>query len=165
MNKKLVKKGLIPYIFMFLFMATVLFVLSFGGNKVNELSYDEFLNAMNNSNVEEIVITPLSNANVYEIKGKMKDYGKNESFSVTAPLAEEVMAQLLTGQSTHNFKINAKTDPASSTLLLFINLLTIVGLILYFSRKSLFFIPFNSIKTKSFSKLIFPSYCFSRSAI
>ena len=127
MNKKLVKKGLIPYIFMFLFMATVLFVLSFGGNKVNELSYDEFLNAMNNSNVEEIVITPLSNANVYEIKGKMKDYGKNESFSVTAPLAEEVMAQLLTGQSTHNFKINAKTDPASSTLLLFIiNILPLV---------------------------------------
>ena len=130
MNKKAVKKGLVPYIFMFLFMASILFILSFGGTKVNELSYDEFLNAMNNANVEEIVITPLTNANVYQIKGKMKDYGKNESFSVTAPLAEEVMAQLLNGQNEHQFKMNAKTDPSSSTLLLFvINVLPLIILV------------------------------------
>ena len=80
MNKKAVKKGFVPYVFMFLFMATMLFALNLGGTKVNELSYDEFLSAMNNSNVNEIVITPLTNANVYQIKGTMKDYAKNESF-------------------------------------------------------------------------------------
>ena len=141
MNKKVVKKGLVPYIFMFLFMASILFILSFGGTKVNELSYDEFLNAMNNANVEEIVITPLVNANVYQIKGKMKDYGKNESFSVTAPLAEEVMAQLLTGQNEHQFKINAKTDPSSSTLLLFVinvlPLIILVGLGFFFISRQM----------------------------
>ena len=141
MNKKVVKKGLVPYIFMFLFMASILFILSFGGTKVNELSYDEFLNAMNNAKVEEIVITPLVNANVYQIKGKMKDYGKNESFSVTAPLAEEVMAQLLTGQNEHQFKINAKTDPSSSTLLLFVinvlPLIILVGLGFFFISRQM----------------------------
>ena len=50
MNKKAVKKGFVPYIFMFLFMAIMLFALNLGGTKVNELSYDEFLSAMNNSN-------------------------------------------------------------------------------------------------------------------
>ena len=130
MNKKAVKKGFVPYIFMFLFMATMLFALNLGGTKVNELSYDEFLSAMNNSNVNEIVITPLTNANVYQIKGTMKDYAKNESFSVTAPLAEEVMAQLLNGQKEYQFKMDATTDPASSTLLLFvINVLPLIILV------------------------------------
>ena len=130
MNKKAVKKGFVPYVFMFLFMATMLFALNLGGTKVNELSYDEFLSAMNNSNVNEIVITPLTNANVYQIKGTMKDYAKNESFSVTAPLAEEVMAQLLNGQKEYQFKMDATTDPASSTLLLFvINVLPLIILV------------------------------------
>ena len=127
MNKKVVKKGIFPYLAMFIFMAIILFALNIGGTKVNELSYDEFLNSMNSSNIEEINITPYTNANVYQIKGKMKNYGKNEIFTVTAPLAEEVMAQILNGQSTYNFKVNASTDPASSTFLLFVikNLLSV----------------------------------------
>ena len=141
MNKKVVKKGIFPYLAMFIFMAIILFTLNLGGTKVNELSYDEFLNSMNNSNIEEINITPYTNANVYQIKGKMKDYGKNEIFTVTAPLAEEVMAQILNGQSTYNFKVNASTDPASSTFLLFVinvlPLIILVGLGFFFISRQM----------------------------
>ena len=141
MNKKVVKKGIVPYLAMFIFMAIILFALNIGGTKVNELSYDEFLNSMNSSNIEEINITPYTNANVYQIKGKMKDYGKNEIFTVTAPLAEEVMAQILNGQSTYNFKVNASTDPASSTFLLFVinvlPLIILVGLGFFFISRQM----------------------------
>ena len=141
MNKKVVKKGIFPYLAMFMFMAIILFTLNIGGTKVNELSYDEFLNSMNDSNIEEINITPYTNANVYQIKGKMKDYGKNEIFTVTAPLAEEVMAQILNGQSAYNFKVNASTDPASSTFLLFVinvlPLIILVGLGFFFISRQM----------------------------
>ena len=141
MNKKIVKKGIFPYLAMFIFMAIILFALNMGGTKVNELSYDEFLNSMNSSNIEEINITPYTNANVYQIKGKMKNYGKNEIFTVTAPLAEEVMAQILNGQSTYNFKVNASTDPASSTFLLFVinvlPLIILVGLGFFFISRQM----------------------------
>ena len=141
MNKKVVKKGIVPYLAMFVFMAIILFTLNIGGTKVNELSYDEFLNSMNSSNIEEIDITPYTNANVYQIKGTMKNYGKNEIFTVTAPLAEEVMAQILNGQSTYNFKVNASTDPASSTFLLFVinvlPLIILVGLGFFFISRQM----------------------------
>ena len=47
MNKKAVKKGFVPYIFMFLFMATMLFALNLGGTKVNELSYKDLKDVCN----------------------------------------------------------------------------------------------------------------------
>lgn len=141
MNKKAVKKGLYPYAIMFIFMALILLVLNIGGTKVNELSYDEFLNSMNKSDITEINITPYTNANVYQIKGKMKNYSKNEIFTVTAPLSDEVMSQILEGQKLNNFKFNSSTDPASSTFLLFVinvlPLIILVGLGFFFISRQM----------------------------
>ena len=130
MNKKAVKKGIYPYLFMALFMIGVLYILSLGSNKVNQLTYDSFIKEMNDGNVSEIVITPFSNANVYQITGTLKNYEKNESFVLRVPLAEEVMDILLSGQKEYGFKVDTVADPASSTLLQFIvNVLPLIILV------------------------------------
>ncbi|MDD3453286.1 MAG: ATP-dependent zinc metalloprotease FtsH [Bacilli bacterium] len=130
MNKKTIKKGMIPYIAMFIFMLVILYFLSFTGRKINYLTYDEFLKEIEDSNVEEILITPLSNAGIYEIKGTLKSYDDKESFYLKAPLAEGVMNQILDGEAKYDFIVKTEADPASSTFLLFvINVLPIVILI------------------------------------
>ena len=130
MNKKSVKKGLTPYLGILLIMLGVLYFINATNNKTNYLTYDEFVNQMNKGNVAEVKITPRSNAGVYEISGKLKNYEESESFFFRAPLAEEVMSQILIGEESHDFKINTATDPSSSTILaIIVNVLPIVLLV------------------------------------
>ena len=85
---------------------------------------------MNKGNIVEINITPRSNAKVYEISGKLKDYQKDENFFLRAPLSEEVMSQILIGEEANEFKIKTSADPSSSTLLyIALNILPFVVLI------------------------------------
>ena len=130
MKKNNLKKGFIPYFAMFIFMAGILYLLNLSGNKVNNISYDQFVKEMESSNVEKILITPMSNASVYEIKGVLKDYKDGESFYLKAPLAEEVMSQILDSEKKYDFTVETASDPASSTFLLFvINVLPIIVLV------------------------------------
>jgi ATP-dependent Zn protease len=70
MNKKSVKKGLTPYLVILLIMAGILYFISANNKKINYLTYDKFINHMNNGEIKNIKITPKSNARVYEISGK-----------------------------------------------------------------------------------------------
>ena len=69
MNKK-VKKGLTPYLGIILIMAAILFFINFNNKKTNYITYDKFIASMNDGEIENIKITPKSNARVYEISGK-----------------------------------------------------------------------------------------------
>ena len=130
MKKFKINKGLIPYAVMICFMICVLFIFSLENKKVNNITYDVLLTEINNVNVEEITITPLTNANVYEIRGVLKTYGEDETFYLKAPLSDEVMNQILVSAETDGFKVDTKSDPSSSTLLLFlVNVLPIVLLL------------------------------------
>ena len=130
MNKKNVKKGLLPYLFLFLVLIGVMFFMNSMNNKVNVISYDEFIKNATAGNVTEVKIIPRSRASVYEIKGKMKGYDENESFYFRAPLSEEVMSQVLNIGTEEGFVINTSADPESSTFLLFvINVLPMVLII------------------------------------
>ena len=130
MNKKNIKRGLLPYLFLFLILIGVMFFLNSMNSKVNVITYDEFMKDVAEGKVTEVTITPRSRASVYEIKGKLKGYEENESFFFRAPLAEEVMTQVLTASENYAFVINTSTDPESSTFLLFvINVLPMVLLI------------------------------------
>ncbi len=130
MNKKNIKRGLLPYLFLFLILIGVMFFLNSMNSKVNVITYDEFMKDVAEGKVTEVTITPRSRASVYEIKGKLKGYEENESFFFRAPLAEEVMTQVLTASDNYAFVINTSTDPESSTFLLFvINVLPMVLLI------------------------------------
>ncbi len=130
MNKKTVKRGLLPYVFIIIIMFGMLFFINNNNRKINYITYDEFIVEMNKNNVKEITITPRSNASVYEVRGSLKDYSEKESFFFRAPLAEEVMNRLLAAETDNLFKIKTESDPSSSTiLLLIINVLPIVILV------------------------------------
>ncbi len=128
MNKKNVKKGILPYIILGLIILTILYFFNNASNKVNMITYDEFISYASNKEIKEIVIVPRSRASVYEIKGKLKSYNENESFFLRVPLAEEVMNKILGYENS--FKIETVNDPESSTFLLFlINVLPMVILL------------------------------------
>ncbi len=130
MNKKAVKKGILPYIFLFLVMLGILYFFNVANQKVNVIDYQQFLTAVSENKVKEITIIPNSNSRLYEIEGTMEGYNENEYFTFKMPLAEEVITELLSFQKEYNFKLDTVDDPGSSPILLFIiNILPMVILI------------------------------------
>ena len=117
-NKKTVKKGLLPYVFLFLVMLGIVYFVSVANQKVNILSYDEFMTSLEEKEVKSLEITPRDRAKVYELTGTMDDYAENESFFVRIPLSDQVMKKLVDASSNDDFEFKTNTDPESSTLLL-----------------------------------------------
>ena len=127
MNKKTVKKGLLPYVFLLLIIIGVFYFVSIGNQQVNVLTYDEFMNALDTSEITELEVTPRDRAKVYEITGKLKDYEPNESFFVRVPLSEQVMKRLADASEVQDFEFEATTDPESNSfLLILVNILPII---------------------------------------
>ena len=130
MNKKTVKKGLLPYLFLFLVILGVLYFFNIANKKVNIITYDQFLNYANDGEIKEIIIKPNSRAGLYEIEGTINSYVENEYFSLKMPLSDDVVSNIMDLQKENGFKIDAVADPDSSTLLLIIvNVLPMVILI------------------------------------
>ena len=80
MNKKDIKKGLLPYLLLLLLVAGVYYVLTMKTIKVNELTYDKLIKEVSEQNVEKITITPKSGESIYVFDGKLKSYGEDEVF-------------------------------------------------------------------------------------
>ena len=130
MNKKAIKKGILPYIILLFIMFAILYFFNMMNQRVNILTYDEFMKEANEGNVKEVLITPRSRASVYEISGTLKEYEDNESFFLRVPLDSDVMSNILDIQKEESFKLDTSTDPDSSTFLLFlVNVLPMVILI------------------------------------
>jgi len=130
MNKKVVKRGLFPYIFLFIFIAVIMFSLDLANKEVHKFDYREFMNNVESENVKEINIVPKSRAGVYSITGQLKDYKKKEFFTLTMPLTNETMVKLLDAEKKSGFKMETSSDPESSAFLLFlVNVLPMVLLI------------------------------------
>ena len=129
-NKKDVKKGLVPYLFMFLLILGIFYFLNIMNQDVKTLTYNEFISELNEGNVEELLITPRVSAQTYEVTGKLEGYKKNETFFARLPMSEEVMKKIVDVSETQKFKLVAKADPSSSSLLLIaVNVLPFVLLI------------------------------------
>ena len=141
MNKKTVKKGLLPYLFLFLVMLGVVYFLNVANKKVNVITYDEFLGFASEGNVKEVNITPNSRASLYDVKGTLKSYGENEYFTFKMPLTDEVISNIMDLQSSKGFVVDASADPESSTILLIIvnvlPMVIIVGAAFYFITKQM----------------------------
>ena len=139
MKKNQTKKTIFSYVSLGIFICAVLLFMNMTGVKVNKLTYNNFYKQLDN--VTELSLTPSSNGGVYEITGKLKGYAKNESFYLKAPLSEEVISDILDSAKENNFKVTTNSDPASSTLFLFIMnvlpLVLIVGLSIYFLSKQM----------------------------
>ena len=130
MNKKTVKKGLLPYTLMFIFIVGCLFTLNMLNTKINKLTYDEFKQSMNNNEIETLTITPKTRTEVYEVVGTLKDYEENEKFVINLPYSDEIIKRVLEHQDSANFELDVKTDPeAASWLILVSNFLPIIILV------------------------------------
>ncbi len=125
-NKKVVKKGLLPYVFLLLVMLGVIYFVSVANQKVNVLTYNEFMTSLEDKEVKEITVTPRDRAKIYEITGTMDNYKENETFFVRVPLSDQVMKKLVEASEVDDFEFNSTADPESSTLLLvLVNILPI----------------------------------------
>ena len=120
MKNKKVKQGLLPYVFLLLIMLGVLYFVTIANQKINNLTYSEFMKALDSSEVTELEVKPRERASIYEVSGKLKNYGKNETFYVRLPLSEQVMKKLVTASDKYNFEFTAVADPESNSIVIFI---------------------------------------------
>ncbi len=139
-DKKTVKKGLLPYLFMALVILGVFYVFNVMNHDVHVFTYDEFIQALDDEKVKEIELVTRGNAYTYEATGKLKGYKENESFFARLPFSEEVMRKIVEANDVYDFKLTTKPDPDSSSfLLILVNVLPIVLLLgiafWFFSRQ------------------------------
>ena len=118
-NKK-VRQGLFPYVFLLLIMLGVFYFVTVANQKINNLSYSEFMKSLDSSEVTELEVKPRERASIYEVRGKLKNYKENETFYVRLPLSEQVMKKLVAASDKYNFEFTAVADPESNSLLIIV---------------------------------------------
>ena len=130
MRKSNVKKGILPYLFLVLLVFGIYYLFSVLNQKVNVLTYNELISALDKGTVTEMVITPKERAVNYEISGKLDGYEENERFFVRVPLTDSVIKNVLETGSDNDFKLTTNADPESSSFwLVVINVLPMVLII------------------------------------
>ena len=139
-NKKTLKKGLLPYVFLGIIMLGAFYVLTVMNKDVHDFSYDEFIEKLDKGKVAELHLVPRGNGYVYEVSGSLNNYKENESFEAVLPLSEEVMKKIVKASDQNKMKLTVQPDPDSSSLLLIlVNVVPIVLLVgaafWFFSRQ------------------------------
>lgn len=94
MNKKDIKKNLLPYVFLLVFFIGCLVAFKMFNNTVNELTYDEFLQDLNGGKITELTITPKVRTDTYKLTGKLDEYKDNEYFILYIPQSEEFISKI-----------------------------------------------------------------------
>ena len=118
MNKKEIKKSLVPYAFLLIFFVGCLIFFNIFDNKVNELTYDEFIKDLNGGKVTELTITPKVRTETYKLVGKLDDYKENESFILYLPYSDEFISKITDAkETTSNFELTIENDPEASSWL------------------------------------------------
>ena len=115
MNKKTVKKGLLPYIFLFIFIIVLLLAYNVLNTDTHEISYDEFLNDLNNQKITELEVIPKTRSQTYEISGKLKEYKNNELFTLSIPMSDEFLSKITAAADTNEkMELTIAKDPEAS---------------------------------------------------
>ena len=89
-----VKQGM-PYLILFLVIVGVMSFFELSQYKVNEFSYDKFVNELDGGNVNKLEITAKNGAGIYYITGTLDSYSSKESFKVNVPLSETVLSKVM----------------------------------------------------------------------
>ncbi len=130
MKKNNVTKQTMPYLILILVIFGTLVFYNIGNTKINKLNYDELITELSKDTVKSIEVTPKSNAGVYYITGKLKDYGKNEEFKVNVPLSETVINKILSYADNNEFEVKTNTNPENSSVVtILVNVVPFVLLI------------------------------------
>ena len=120
MNKRDIKRGLLPYVILIILIAGVYFMLGNSSKKENEFTYDQFIKEVTDGTVTEITITPKDDYKVYSITGKLKGYEEKETFILKVPYSDTILAQILEADPELSYKINTASDPGGNALLFYI---------------------------------------------
>ena len=127
MNKKEIRKGVVPYAVLIVVMLLIIYFFNVLNVKVNNLTYDKFVSALNNNEVKELTILPSIDGGVYTITGALKDYKTNETFKVVVPLSDEVVKKITSANEKYEFSVNTESDPNGSLwLVAIVNFLPII---------------------------------------
>jgi len=118
MNKKDMKRNLMPYTLLLIFIIGCLIMFKIFDNTINELSYDEFMKSLNGGKVTELTITPKVRTETYKLEGKLEDYKENESFVLYLPYSDEFISKITDAkETTSDFKLTVINDPEASSWL------------------------------------------------
>ena len=141
MDKKTVKRGLLPYLFIALIMLGMFYILNVSNKNVNMLRYDEFMKHLEAGEVTNVEVLAKASGYTYEARGTLKGYEENESFFVRLPLSDEVMKKIVDASEDQDFELVAEEDPGSSSLLyIVVNVLPmflLIGAAFWFFSKQL----------------------------
>ncbi len=130
LDKKVIKKGLLPYLFLFIIMLGVFYGVNVFNKKVNDLTYNEFITKIDSGKVTKLNLVARGSGYVYEVSGTLKGYKDGETFEAILPLSESVMKKIVEASDEQDFKLEVSPDPESSSLLLIlVNVLPIVLLV------------------------------------
>ena len=116
-DKKTIKKGLLPYLFILLIILGIFYLFNFLNHKTNILTYNEFMENLANGKVKEVMLVPRDRAQTYEVTGKLSDYAENESFYAVLPKSENVLKKITDITEKQKIELVTKADPESSTWL------------------------------------------------
>ena len=129
-DKKTLKKGLLPYVFLLIIMLGIFYVFTVMNKVVHTFSYNEFIEKLDGNKIVELHLVPRGSGYIYEVDGSLKDYKENEKFEATLPLSDEVMKKIVSASDDQDFKLTVSPDPESSSLILIlVNVLPIVILV------------------------------------
>ena len=118
MNSKEMKKNLMPYTFLLVFIIGCLIVLNLFNTTTNELSYDEFIKNLNGGKITELTITPKVRTETYKLEGKLDEYDENEFFILYLPYSDEFISKITNAkENTSDFKLTIVNDPEASSWL------------------------------------------------
>lgn len=131
---KNIRKSLFPYLIICIVMLSLFYILTVMNSNVKVFSYDEFINKLNDGKITEMQIITKSDASIYDIEGKYSSSKGKKEFTATLPLSDEVMKKIIAANDNKEFKLEAKADPSSSSLLIIlVNVLPFaIGIILLF---------------------------------
>ena len=118
MNKNEMKKSIIPYVFLLVFVIGCLIAFNLFNNTIHELSYDDFIKELNGGKITELVITPKVRTETYKLEGTLEDYKDNEKFILYLPFSDEFISKIITAKDNENdFKLTVINDPEASSIL------------------------------------------------
>ena len=140
-DKKTVKRSLLPYLLFALVVLGMFFFMNIANKKVDVLTYNEFIEKLDNKEITKLELVARTNGYTYEARGKLKDYADNETFFARLPLSEEVMKKIVEASDNQNIELNVEPDPDSSSLLLIVvnvlPILLLVGIAFWFLNRQL----------------------------
>jgi len=118
MNNREIKKGLMPYTFLLVFILGCLIVFNLFNTTINELSYDEFMKNLNGGKITELTITPKVRTETYKLEGKLEEYDENEYFILYLPYSDEFLSKITNAkEETSDFELTIINDPEASSWL------------------------------------------------